>query len=122
MSAIAPEGMPAATWVHRALPVFSMVGAVGYLVSMSFNWAPFIYYPVVNEIHASEQSDIGPGMFWYGWIAYAAMFAFGIALLALLLPARAGRALSERFAWCLWVTPLAVILTIVFLMRRTLFS
>jgi hypothetical protein len=122
MSANTPDEAPSATWVNSTLPVFSMVGAVGYLISMAFNWAPFIYYPVVNEIHATEQADLGPGMFWYGWIAYAAIFAFGVSLLALLLPARAGRALSERFAWCLWVTPLAVILTIVFLMRRTLFA
>jgi hypothetical protein len=122
MTPLEQEEADTPSWAYAALPVFSIVGAIGYLVCMAFNWAPFIYYPVVGEIHITPQSDIGPGMFWYGWIAYAALAALCASLLTLLFPARIRRALGERFAWSLWSIPFGVILIIVFLMRHSLFG
>jgi hypothetical protein len=54
---------------------------------------------------------LAPEMYWYGWIASAAVGAFVIGLVAALLPDR----LSWFWAWCVWIAPPIAMIACVYL-------
>jgi hypothetical protein len=76
----------------RVLPLFSIVFIVAYAVALEYNLALFTYYPTVNKFHWAVQSDLpGPPMFFYGWLATAAICAAIVSGIAALLPLRIER-------------------------------
>lgn len=104
----------------RALPVFSAAFAVLYPIAMYFNIALFVYYPQTAEWHWHDTPGVpGPAMYWYGWIANAAIGAAVIsALVATLAASVAIQPASRRLAaTAAWLVPLASMLTILFIIR-----
>jgi hypothetical protein len=86
--------------------VFSLVGAIGYVLAYTFNWPAFAYYPLLNEFHldrALPAKTSGPSMLYYGWIITAAAAAL---VLALLIPRGIAAKLPARLAW---IVPLVLI-------------
>jgi hypothetical protein len=54
-----------------------------YTVYERLNWPLFTYHPVLGNLDFWRQSTgVGPPMFWYGWIVFAALSAFVVALVA----------------------------------------
>ena len=50
---------------------FALVGAIGYMVAVTFNWPAFAYYPLLNHFSLDLKMPAktsGPGMMYYGWI------------------------------------------------------
>lgn len=98
----------------RVLPVFSAAYAVLYVIAMYFNIAMFVYYPQPGVWHWRDTpGTAGPAMYWYGWIANAAVGAAIVAALAAVLPA----SLRRLNATIAWLVPLASMLTILFILR-----
>lgn len=99
----------------RALPIFSAVFAALYALAMYFNIAMFVYYPAVNQLHWHDQPDLPqPAMYWYGWIAYAALGAAIVAAVATLLPASLLARISPRASWAV---PLLSMLFVLYVIR-----
>ena len=106
----------------RALPIFSVLGSLGYFLCMGFNASPFAYYPLVGEFHSSPQPEsLGPPMFWYGWIVYGALIGAAGSLLMLALPRRAALGLFGPLSWAVWVTPVFVVLATIYFLQDLLF-
>jgi len=104
--------------MSRVFPVFSVAFAVLYVLSMDNNWALFTYLPRSREFYplvfTPPTPRIGPGMYWYGWLATSAIGAAIVAAAASCGPASwAGRHWSSLA----WAVPLAVILVIVYILR-----
>ena len=97
--------------------IFSMLFAVTYTLSFYFNWPLFAYYPQVNEFHVSTdlQTQLGPPILWYGWLATAAVVS---AVPAVIIP----RGVSGRL-WpgLAWAVPAAVIVAILIYEKRWFF-
>ena len=111
---INPEG--ASTNKPPAFIVFSIVFGAVYSVCFYFNYALFSYYPQVGEFHFSGQSQsIGPPIFWYGWMAMAALVS---ALVAVAVPRRWAARLWHGWSW---VIPAAVILVVLVYEKRWFF-
>jgi hypothetical protein len=94
-----------------------MLFAVSYSLCFYYNWPLFAYYPQVNEFHLSTalQSELGPPILWYGWMATAALFS---AVVAVVVP----RSLADRL-WpgLAWAVPGATILAILIYEKRWFF-
>jgi hypothetical protein len=101
----------------RAFIIFSAAYAVLYLGAMYYNLALFTYYPAAKQFYplvpATPQAR-GPAMFWYGWIATAALGALALSVLSLAVPAR-----WEMRVWpgWSWLAPIAVFLTLIVILR-----
>ena len=96
--------------------VFAAAFAVIYVFAMELNWAAFTYHPRLVEFElGAKPPRSGPAMYWYGWMATAAMGglaagAVAVAVLARRLPAKFWLALG-------WLVPAgAMIVTIYFMM------
>ena len=101
--------------LQSGMKVFSLLFGAIYLATFYNGWAPFMYYPLVNEFHLSSQPPAaGPPILWYGWLATAAVIS---GILALLVPPR----LTERLwhGWY-WIVPAAT-LTVIFVYERRWF-
>jgi hypothetical protein len=102
----------------RVLPVFSIVFAVLYVLSMDNNWALFTYFARAREFHPLVATPptprAGPAMYWYGWLATAAIGAAIATAVAAVVPPRWTAWLWPGFTWAV---PLAVILVLLFLLR-----
>lgn len=103
----------------RVLPVFSIAYAVLYPIAMYFNIALFVYYPQAAEWHWHDAPGVpGPAMYWYGWIANAAIGAAIVAGLVAFLPLSPRRPPATKvWATAAWLVPLASMLTILFIIR-----
>ncbi|CAN5478465.1 hypothetical protein BH10PSE12_BH10PSE12_34310 [soil metagenome] len=102
----------------RTFPAFSIFAAIGYFLFMGFGLSPFVYYPEVGRFAWTVQPDMGPPMFWYGWMVYAAGVGAIAGLVTWLLPRRVAGALIGRLSWLLWVVPVAILLIILYLLRH----
>ncbi len=95
--------------VTRVLPVFSIVLVVAYAVAMHFNLAPFTYYPSAGRFAVGigkPTPELGPAMYWYGWLSVALIVAVAVAVVGFAVPER----LIQRAAVSgSWVIALAVI-------------
>ena len=95
--------------------VFAVAFAVVYLLAVENNWALFTYHPALEEFGwFVEKTKDGPAMYWYGWLATAALGAAIIATLASWLPG----AVTERIAplWS-WLIPSLVMINFAYLLR-----
>lgn len=98
----------------RALPIFSIVYAVLYVIAMYFNIAMFVHYPQTGVWAWHDvPGQAGPAMYWYGWIANAAIGAAIIAMVLSYVPI-----LQRRVAPTgAWLVPLLAMLTVLFIIR-----
>jgi hypothetical protein len=91
---------------QSALTVFALVGAITYMLAVTFNWPAFAYYPLLNHFdldRALPAKTSGPSMLYYGWIVTAAAAAV---ILALLVPRSIGNKLPAALGW---IVPLVLI-------------
>jgi hypothetical protein len=102
--------------VTRVLPVFSVVFAIAYVLAMENNIAMVTYHPQLGVWGWGVQppTKTGPAMYWYGWLATATLAGLVGALLTVGVP----RALASRVPeWLSWAIPLAMMLTVIVLLR-----
>ena len=95
--------------VARALPVFSVVFLIAYAAAMHFNLAPFSYYPLVGRFAAGVAKptpELGPAMYWYGWLTDALVVAVAVAAVVGLLPERL---IGRASALLSWTVPILVL-------------
>ena len=100
---------------------FGAAFALLYVVARAYGFALFTVYPaqgivLLGRHRSRDVSDpvldfLAPEMYWYGWIAFAAVGALAIGLVAVLLPDR----LWRFWAWCACVAPLVAMITSVYL-------
>src|ERR1700745_3059781 len=96
---------------RRVVSCYGAAFAFFYAVAHARGLALFTLYPsqaiVLLGTHRSRDvadpvlDFLAPEMYWYGWIASAAVGAFVVGLLAALLPGR----LCGFWACCAWVAP-----------------
>ncbi len=99
----------------RALPVFSIAFALIYIASVEYNLALITYHPQIFRWGLlAEAPKEGPAMYWYGWLLTSALGAGAIAALSLALPARP---FDRIWSILVWVTPLVMIATIMYILR-----
>ena len=99
----------------HAFKVFSIVFGIAYGVCFYFNYALFRYYPQVGELHlflGEPPQASGPPIFWYGWLATAALVS---ALIAVAVPRRWAARMWPGWSWLI---PAVVILVILFHEKR----
>lgn len=95
--------------------------ALFYAIAHARGLALFTVYPaqgiVLLGLHRSRDvadpvlDFLAPEMYWYGWIASAAVGALVIGLLAALLPDR----LCRFWAWGAWAIPLMAMIACIYL-------
>ena len=100
---------------ERFVLTFASAYAVAYYVAVYYNWALFSYGPAVGEWTLfNRPASAGPTMFWYGWLATAAIIAALVGLLGCMLPQRTASRLLPILAW---LAPLCSIAAIAYLLR-----
>lgn len=109
---------PKPGFAMRTFPAFSLFSSIGYFLFMGFGLSPFVYYPEAGRVTLTVQPDLGPPMFWYGWLVYAAALGIVGAAITWVMPARIAAGLAGRLSWLLWVVPTALMLIILFLLRH----
>ncbi|HEY1506658.1 MAG TPA: hypothetical protein VGF92_20310, partial [Stellaceae bacterium] len=81
-----------------------------YATMMHFNLAPFSYYPQVGQFAAGVAKatpELGPAMYWYGWLSAALVVSVVItAVLALVLPEST---ISHTVPAASWIVSLLVV-------------
>ena len=101
--------------IGRALPVFSIAFAIIYIASVEYNLALLTYHPQIFKWGLLAQAPKeGPAMYWYGWLLTSALGAGAIAGLSLALPARR---FDRIWSVLVWVAPLVMMGTIVYILR-----
>ena len=100
---------------------FGAAFALFYGVARVRGFALFTVYPaqgivLLGRHRSRDVSDpvldfLAPEMYWYGWIAFAAVGALAVGLVAVLLPDR----FSRFWAWCACVLPLIAMIASVYL-------
>ena len=107
----------AATNKPYAYNIFSIVFGIAYGLCFYFNYALFRYYPQTGAFHFADQppESSGPPIFWYGWMATAALVS---ALVAVAVPRRWAARMWHGWAW---VIPAAVIAVVLFYEKRWFF-
>src|SRR5215470_15263395 len=109
-----------ASAVRRFVFAFGAAFAFFYVVARLRGLALFTVYPsqgiVLLGTHRSRDfadpvlDFLAPEMYWYGWMASAAIGALVIGLVAALLPR-----LDWFWAWCVWVVPLMAMIACAYL-------
>ena len=95
--------------------VFAAAYAVAYFAAVDNNYALFTYHPAVAAFGWGVQPPKdGPAMYWYGWLATAAIAALVLATIASVIPRRAAERLAPGLAWLI---PLAVLVAFAWLLR-----
>lgn len=94
---------------------FAPAYAVLYALAVFNNWALFTYAPATGEWGPLlTPATVGPSMYWYGWIATAALGGGALAGLCAFLP----EPVAQRIPACLaWGVPIVVILVFGYLLR-----
>ena len=97
----------------RAFPAFAIGFAAYYAPAYSFTganstftWPLFTYFPEIDQWRwglVPGNDTIGPPMWWYGWIASAALVGLVCAVIALLLPERAT---EKLWSTAVWIAPI----------------
>lgn len=113
---MAPEAIRP-TLAARTLPTFSIVAAMTYFIVMGFGISTFIYYPEAGAWHLSRHTNIGPPMFFYGWLVDAGLAGLAAAGLAAIVPAGLSSSLVGAYAWLSWAVPVALTVAIMFFLK-----
>jgi hypothetical protein len=95
--------------------VFAPAYALIYALAVFNNWALFTYAPATGEFGLLlSPATVGPTMYWYGWIATAALGGGILAGLCAFLLER----VTQRMPACTaWGVPIIVILVFGYLLR-----
>jgi hypothetical protein len=94
---------------------FAAAFSVVYVLAVENNWALFSYAPATGAFMPLRTSAAtGPTMYWYGWIATAAIVAGGVAALASLAPENLAKRLWPGFSWAI---PIGVLVAFGYLLR-----
>ena len=95
--------------------VFGVAYALAYVTAVWKNVALFTYHPIAGTVgFGVEKPQDGPAMYWFGWMATAAIVAFGACAIAALIPSR--YASRPPTAWG-WAVPVAVLVFFTYLLR-----
>jgi hypothetical protein len=95
--------------------VFAVVYAVAYVTAVWKNLALFTYHPVPGTLAwGVEKSTDGPAMYWFGWMATAAIAALVACAIAAVVPQRAGARAATGAAW---IVPVCVLVFFAYLLR-----
>jgi hypothetical protein len=85
---------------------FALVGAIGYMLAVTFNWPAFAYYPLLNHFSLDLKlpaKTSGPSMLYYGWIVTAAAAALALAFVV-------PKSIAAKIPSALgWIVPLILI-------------
>jgi hypothetical protein len=93
---------------------FAAVFSVVYVFAVENNWALFSYAPATGTFAPlATPAAAGPTMYWYGWIATAAIIAGATAALASLLPESLARRIWPGWSWAV---PIAVLIAFGYLL------
>ena len=80
--------------------VFATVAPLVYVIAVENNYALITYHPITYSFgFGAQQPGEGPAMYWFGWMATAALAGGGAGLVAGLLPAALTRFLRPALAW-----------------------
>jgi hypothetical protein len=88
--------------MERAVGAFAVTFAIFYALAFNYNWTMFTYFPALNSFAwggVPGGPDVGPPMFWYGWIANGLLLATAVGALAMLIPARATARIWPVVVW-----------------------
>jgi hypothetical protein len=104
---------------QRVFPTFAIVFAavypIIYVLAVFYNWALFTYGPATGEFgNLVTPASAGPTMYWYGWMATAALSSAVVAVVAMVLPEAATKRIPAALSW---VVPIVVIVVFGFLLR-----
>ena len=95
--------------------VFTAVFAVAYVIAVWQNYALFTYHPVPGTLAMGvEKSHDGPAMYWFGWMATAAIAGLSACLVASVVPERMAKGVGSGWSWAV---PLGVLLFFAYLLR-----
>jgi len=95
--------------------VFATVAPIVYVITVEKNFALFTYHPMTYSFGLGPQpAGDGPAMYWFGWMATAALAGGAFAAIASLLPATLTRFLRPALAW---VVPAGVIAAFAYLLH-----
>ena len=102
----------------RALPAFAIGFALYYApgyaftgANSSFSWPLFTYFPAAQPAAywalglVPGNDNIGPPMWWYGWIAAGALVGLVFAAIAMLLPEKT---IAKPLSVAIWVVPVVM--------------
>jgi len=93
---------------------FAVVFSVVYVFAVEYNWALFSYAPATGTWGPlTATAAAGPTMFWYGWIATAAIAAGIVAGIASLVPESLAKWVWPGLAWAV---PVAVLIAFGYLL------
>ena len=97
----------------RFTAVFGATFAILYVMAMEMNIAAFTYHPRLMAFGlGSDAPRSGPAMYWYGWLATAALGGLALGLLAAVLPVR-----GAKLWYALgWLAPLGAMLAALYFM------
>jgi hypothetical protein len=91
------------------LLVFSLAGSAAYTLAYYLNWPLLVYYPVLNELHISEQGGAdGFPVLWYGWLVTAVVVG---AIAAWVTPRRWACRLPFDLSWIVPIVMIVAALT-----------
>jgi len=95
--------------------VFAVAYALAYVIAVWKNLALFTYHPLPGTLgFGVEKPHDGPAMYWFGWIATAAIAAIVACLIAAMVPQRYAARIASAWAW---TVPLTVLMFFVWLLR-----
>jgi hypothetical protein len=107
--------MTSSRWFPVFATVFAVVYAVVYVVAVEQNYALITYHPIHNQFGLwVEPPRAELAMYWYGWMATAAIVALAARVIAGFIPERVTRRLWSGWAW---VIPVAVMLVVSYIQR-----
>jgi hypothetical protein len=94
---------------------FAGVFSVVYVLAVENNWALFSYAPATGTFTPLvTTATIGPTMYWYGWIATAAIVAGAVAALVSLAPESLAKWVWPGWSWAI---PIVVLVAFGYLLR-----
>jgi len=113
--------MMSAPALRRFTFAYATAFAVIFVVVRAYGLALFTVYPAQGvvlmgthrsrDVVAPAMGFLAPEMFFYGWVAYAAIGALVVAMVAALLPDR----WFPLWRWCVWAVPATAMIACVYL-------
>ena len=94
--------------------IFAAVFSVVYVLAVQNNWALFTYAPATGTFAPLlTPATAGPTMYWYGWIATAAIAAGVVAAVVSLIPESLAKWVWPGFSWAV---PIVVLIAFGYLL------